>query len=63
MPEPIDLHPWETVEFPWGVGVRHRNGRWETVILKPTGFEIDVSKLIVNLTVLGIEFEGWEKHE
>ncbi|RKH93634.1 hypothetical protein [Corallococcus sp. AB038B] len=53
------LRPWETVDFAHFVGVRHRNGEWSTIILKPTGQEIDVSSLGGRRVVLhgnGIEF-------
>ncbi|NRD67497.1 hypothetical protein HRD49_37745 [Corallococcus exiguus] len=53
------LSPWETVDFPHFVGVRHRNGEWSTVILKPSGQEIDVASLGGRRVVLhgnGIEF-------
>ncbi|NNC01877.1 hypothetical protein HJC10_03285 [Corallococcus exiguus] len=39
------LQPWETVDFPHFVGVRHCGGEWSTVILKPSGQEIDVASL------------------
>ncbi|NOK32319.1 hypothetical protein HMI49_03770 [Corallococcus exercitus] len=53
------LRPWETVDFPHFVGVRHRGGEWSTIILKPTGQEIDVASLGGRRVVLhcnGIEF-------
>ncbi|RKI09812.1 hypothetical protein D7Y15_23220 [Corallococcus sp. AB030] len=53
------LKPWETVDFPHFVGVRHRSGAWSTVILKPSGQEIDVASLGGRRVVLhgnGIEF-------
>ena len=53
------LRPWETVDFAHFVGVRHRGGEWSTIILKPTGQEIDVASLGGRRVVLhgnGIEF-------
>lgn len=50
------LKPWEVVEFFWGVGVRHRKGKWEKIYLKPDGQEIDVSSLNIILHENGIEF-------
>lgn len=50
------LKPYESVEFPWGVGVRHCNGKWTTVFIKPLAQEIDVSQLNVILHDNGIEF-------
>ncbi|NNB91289.1 hypothetical protein [Corallococcus exiguus] len=53
------LEPWETVDFPHFVGVRHRSGAWSTIILKPTGQEIYVASLGGRRVVLhgnGIEF-------
>ena len=50
------LKPYESVEFPWGAGVRHRNGRWVKVFIKPLAQEIDVSELDVVLHDNGIEF-------
>ncbi|RKI09728.1 hypothetical protein D7Y15_23420 [Corallococcus sp. AB030] len=41
------------------MGVRHRGGEWSTIILKPSGQEIDVSSLGGRRAVLhgnGIEF-------
>lgn len=53
--EPVSLLAWETVEFPWGVAVRHRKGSWETLLF-PDGQEMDVSKMNVILHDKGIEF-------
>lgn len=50
------LKPYETVEFSWGVAVRHRNGKWSRVFLKPYSQEIDVSEIDVVLHDNGIEF-------
>lgn len=47
------LKPWETVVFPWGTAVRHRKGRYETIILRD-GQEIDVSGYNVTLSDSGI---------
>ena len=55
------LNPWHTVEFAHFVGVRHRNGGWSTIILKPSGQEIDVKTLGGRGVILhdnGIEFVG-----
>lgn len=50
------LKPWETVAFPWGAAVRHRNGRWEKIFISPDAQEINVSNLNVILHDNGIEF-------
>ena len=52
----LKLKPWEVVEFDWGTAVRHRSGRWDTVFIRPTGQEIDVSGIDVILHDNGIEF-------
>jgi hypothetical protein len=52
-----ELKPWEVVEFPWGAAVRHTKGRWQTVVLSPSGQELDVSELNVELSASGIEFK------
>lgn len=55
------LLPWHTVEFRYFVGVRHRNGGWSTIILKPSGQEIEVKTLGGRGVILhdnGIEFVG-----
>ncbi len=51
-----DFKPWEVVEFPWGIAVRHRKGKWETIILRNSGQEIDVSDVNIILHENGIEF-------
>lgn len=53
-----ELYPWATVDFPHFVGIRHRNGAWTRVVLKPSGFEIDLEGLglRVELHANGIEF-------
>ncbi len=51
-----EINPWEVVEFSWGTAVRHRKGKWETLILRPNGQEIDVSNLDLILHENGIEF-------
>lgn len=57
----IDLQPWETHEFPWGSAIKHRNGGWEKIFLKPEGQEIDVRRIPVILTEVGIEFYGTDR--
>lgn len=57
----VDLKPWEVHEFPWGSAIKHRNGRWEKIFLKPDGLEIDVRHRPVILTDYGIEFLGADK--
>ena len=52
----IEFLPYEVVEFEWGTAVRHRNGDWEKIFLKPNGQEIDVSELNVDVHEYGIEF-------
>jgi len=56
----IDLKPHEVYEFNWGSAVKHRNGDWDKVFLKPSGQEIDVCNMSVILHDNGIEF--MEKH-
>lgn len=51
-----EMKPWVVVEFDWGTAVRHRNGRWDTLFISPSGQEIDVSELDVVLHDNGIEF-------
>lgn len=58
MSEVRPLKPYEVVEFSWGTAVRHRNGKWENIFIRPSGQEIDVSKLDVVLSENGIEFVG-----
>ncbi|MDE0582231.1 hypothetical protein ON064_04115 [Planococcus sp. A6] len=53
--EASTFKPWETIQFSWGVGVRHRKGGWELLILS-NGQEWDVSKMNVILHDNGIEF-------
>lgn len=55
------LQPYEIVEFSWGTAVRHRNGNWENIFIRPSGQEIDVSELEVVLHDNGIEFCGVTK--
>lgn len=55
--EVVKLGPWGVYEFPWGVGIRHRKGPWETVILRG-GQEIDVTGIPVELHLNGIQFLG-----
>lgn len=53
------MEPWEVVDFPYFVGVRHRgSSRWSTILLKPTGQEIDVASLGADVVLHsnGIEF-------
>lgn len=52
----VELKPWEVWEFNWGSAVKHHNGRWEKAILKPSGQEIDLTKMNVILHDNGIEF-------
>jgi hypothetical protein len=54
----IELKPWLAIEFEHFVGVRHLNGPWTHVFLKPSGFEIDFEVLgfKVELHANGIEF-------
>ncbi len=52
----IPIKPYELVEFAWGTAVKHRNGRWEKVFIKPLAQEIDVTELDVVLHDNGIEF-------
>lgn len=54
----IDLKPWETVEFPWGVGVRKRKGDWTHIFIKPDAQEINLEQngIKVILHDNGIEF-------
>jgi hypothetical protein len=57
----LELKPWQTVDFPHFVGVRHVNGSWTHVILKGAEpVEIDLEKLgaRVELHANGIEFKG-----
>ncbi|WP_419893275.1 hypothetical protein [Oceanobacillus kimchii] len=51
-----ELKPWEVWEFSWGSAMKHHSGRWEKAFLKPSGQEIDLSKLDVILHDNGIEF-------
>lgn len=53
--ETSELMPWETVEFEWGVAVRHRKGPWQTLLFSD-GQELDVSKFNIILHDNGIEF-------
>lgn len=50
------MKPYEVYEFAWGSAVKHRNGTWEKIFIKPSGQEIDVSTLEVLLHENGIEF-------
>jgi hypothetical protein len=52
----INLYPYEVFEFPWGLAIKKRNGKWEKIFLKPTGQEIDVSNIKVIIHENGIEF-------
>ena len=52
--EPVELIPWEVVEFAWGAAMKHRKGRWEKLYLAPDAQEIDVSKIDVILDDDGI---------
>jgi hypothetical protein len=52
----IELKPWRVYEFPWGIGIKHTNGKWERVYLFPDAQEIDVSNLKVELNDEGIIF-------
>lgn len=45
----LALKPWEVIDFPHFVGVRHRNGPWSTVLLKPTGKAIDFEAMGVRV--------------
>ncbi len=54
--EPVNLVPWEVIEFAWGAAMRHRKGKWEKLYLAPDAQEIDVSKLDVSLDDDGITF-------
>ncbi|WP_163998669.1 hypothetical protein [Pyxidicoccus caerfyrddinensis] len=59
LPEQVSaLEPWQVVEFEHFVGVRHANGAWTHVILKPTGETLDVEAAgkRVQLHGNGIEF-------
>lgn len=56
MGEVKQLQPYEVVEFSWGTAVRHRNGKWENIFIRPGGQEIDASELDVVLRDNGIEF-------
>ncbi|WP_079708093.1 hypothetical protein [Paraliobacillus ryukyuensis] len=51
-----ELKPYEVFEYGWGTAVKHKNGDWEKIFLKPTGQEIDVTSLNVILHDNGIEF-------
>ena len=55
-----ELKPWQTVDFPHFVGVRHVNGEWTHVFLKPLSLAIDLERLgkRVRLHANGIEFLG-----
>jgi len=52
----VALKPYEVHKFPWGTAVKHRNGKWEKIYLKPSGQEIDVQELEVILHDNGIYF-------
>ncbi|MCG5104442.1 hypothetical protein [Oceanobacillus alkalisoli] len=52
----IDLLPYEVYEYSWGSAVKHRNGKWDKVFLKPDAQEIDVSNIEVVIHETGIEF-------
>lgn len=52
----VEFKPYEVYEFSWGSAVKHRNGEWDKVFLKPNAQEIDVSKLNVIIHDNGIEF-------
>ncbi|GAA5417929.1 hypothetical protein Pryu01_03007 [Paraliobacillus ryukyuensis] len=56
MPSLTELKPYEVFEYSWGTAVKHRNGDWEKIFLKPNGQEIDVTNLNVILRDNGIEF-------
>lgn len=55
------LKPWESIEFPWGIGVRHRKGVWTTTFLFPDAQEINLEGLNVKLNENGIFFLEGEK--
>lgn len=59
----IELKPWQAVDFPHFVGVRHRNGTWTHVLLKPTGQEIDFEKLGVRVELHDNGIEWLPKEE
>lgn len=52
----VELKPYEVYEFKWGTAVKHRNGEWEKVFLKPNAQEVDVSHLNIIIHENGIEF-------
>lgn len=54
--EVVSLYPWEVVTFPWGTGVRHVKGSWTHAFISPSGQEIDLTGLNVELHENGIEF-------
>ena len=59
LPEQVSaLEPWQVVDFEHFVGVRHANGAWTHIILKPTGETLDVEAAgkRVQLHGNGIEF-------
>ena len=54
--EPVNLVPWEVIEFAWGAAMRHRKGKWEKLFIAPDAQEIDVSQLDVILDHKSITF-------
>lgn len=52
----MKLLPYEVYEYSWGSAVKHRNGNWDKVFIKPNAQEIDLSNLEVIIHENGIEF-------
>jgi hypothetical protein len=65
MSKVIDLSPWLAVEFKHFVGVRHLNGPWTHIFLKPSGFEINFEAMgfQVELHEDGIQFVSGPKRK
>lgn len=57
----VPLSTYEVHEFSWGSAIKHRNGDWEKVFLKPDAQEIDVTALNVILHDNGVEIVGVKK--
>lgn len=51
----IKFLPHEVYEFNWGSAIKHHNGKWDKIFLKPNAQEIDVSEMNVILHENGIE--------
>ena len=48
----VKLYPWEVHEFPWGVAIKKRKGKWTHVFVQDQ--ELNVENIEVELHENGI---------